>query len=400
MRDGLIRETSPNRLSIVQGGNHIIFRLFGAFFFLPGLFVMALALGLVPMDEPPPPLWGAGAFVLLIGFVFTLAGFWRLVQKFTVEIDLLRREFVFTTAPFPSSKTILQVPFTDIEGFTLIADKDGETSSYSYRVKAITRNSAPLNIFSSLKLPDSVGVATLIGQKTGLEVKDQTLGTDRILTPADATRSQQPPKEADPVSIDDDRFREIPSMDAAVKLMQTEYRGVTAFKAIYPKAYIHRFLVCAVLLFINYKLTNFEYGRIIGDMITEWETPKYGRLPLIGFALLFLLTLILPLYGLLKEHFSKNRYSLIQIRGDSVSIFEMGRLQHNAHRYKIDVELSRTEILAVSAKIAGPETWKIAKLENCLQIRTPEKVLRCFHGMNGNHLEIVRDALIKFVQKN
>lgn len=400
MRDGLIREVSSQRLSVRQGGNHPIFRFFGVFFLLPGLVVMAMALDLVPMDQPPPPLWGAGAILLFMGFVFTVAGSWIVLRTFNVEVDLLRREIVFITAPFRWKKTALRVPFADIERFALQADKDGETSAYSYRVKAVTRNSAPLNVFSSLKLHESVEVATLLREKTGLEVIDLTLGSDRILTPADTARGQAAGKEADMAGIDDARFREIPATDAAVKLFHAEYRGISAYRAEYPKAYIHRVLVCAVLLFVNYKLTNFEYGRIMGDQIREWHDPQYNYLPLAGLAILLLLTVVLPVYGLLRETFGRHRHALLQIRGDSISLVEMGRLQHIAHRDKIDIELSRADLLAVTAKIAPPETWKIARLENCLQIRTPDKVLRCFHGMNGSHLEIVRDALLKFSEKN
>jgi hypothetical protein len=69
-------------------------------------------------------------------------------------------------------------------------------------------------------------------------------------------------------------------------------------------------------------------------------------------------------------------------------------------RHRIDVELKREDIIAVSANTAAPGTWKIAKTMNCLQIRTRQKVLTCFTGMNADHLEIVKDALLKFVQRN
>jgi hypothetical protein len=91
---------------------------------------------------------------------------------------------------------------------------------------------------------------------------------------------------------------------------------------------------------------------------------------------------------------------MIQIRGDEVSIFDMGSGLNRDKRRHIDTDLRREDIIAVSTTTAEPGTWKIAKTMNCLQLRTRTAVLQCFYGMNADHLEIVKTALLKFVQRN
>ena len=399
MNHRFLKEITPALFRISQGADHFLFRLFGLIFVLPGLFVMALAFGYIPMDEGPPPLWGPGAILIGMGFFFTVMGLWLVLRRHIVEIDLRKRQIIFIKAPFPWRRHTETLSFDDILRIEIHTEPDGRTTWY--QLLARNKNEWPFQLFSSPRLAYTSSLAAELARNTGIAVMDFTTSDPRSLSLAEL----QIPHGADEddeaagsefVAIDDTRFREIHSRDASVKLFHCEYRGVNAFKAVYAKPYMQRLFICAFLLFINYQFTGFKYAEIIQEI----QQPDRALFSVLFLGVLILLTVILPWLSLLKTALAAPHRAMIQMRGDFVSVFDMGPGTSRDKRFRIDTEIKRGDILAVSARAAAPGTWKIAKSMNCLELRSKTALLSCFQGMNADHLEIVKNALLKFIQKN
>lgn len=379
-------------------------RVFGLLFLGPGLLVTGLALHIIPSKEPlsyGTPEWAA---CLLLGLAFIAAGGWLVFAAARIVFDGQRLCLRLSGGSVFGLRDRLTVPFAEFQNLILTREEETDDSfshAYYYILALETSRGRLYPVARFTRLPDAFRLAGKLVSRHGLTLLDKTMSQARSMTVSDIDKALALSREATSRIPSRDAmktlvFCKVPGAGAGwSSLERAEYKGGVIFRVTYPKQIIQRVLITACTLYFFSRFINWDIASYMDFYQDFWSIKLTAETAFTGgfFIFAFLLLVVIPVFSLLAEFIKAPRRAILFVEADVLSIKDTyGRaVQQNARDFRLTMR--RDDIDGLEIKAAGKQAWKVAKLENCLLIRTRQGIVRAAQGLDEAGLLILQDQI-------
>jgi hypothetical protein len=390
------------------------FRVFGVFFLLPGLLMLAALFELIEVKSPPH---GTIEWIVLflLGLAFSGGGLALSLYRSYILIDtrlqkVIKQEGLFRLKN--SDEVSLQQITEIIISRTIITDSDGP-DYVAFPIILQAKNGHNFTLGEYHEMNDAIKVAIPIASRLGLKVFDSTIdGKPEIKTyQADKNEDLRQDTISSKYNYHDLNFKWDGHDNSLSRLLIANARGIIFYKIEYPNFIISRLIVALFSLGFFISFFGWKIHETVPEVLSGFWHDNFLTSPEVFFSTIFgtifILFLLTPVLLVPITWLRPRKFSIIAVGSDGLYLHDphaltMGRktlgkpIQNQLHRYSDIIGMD----LKTKKQNRSRKTWKWEKRDNFIGLRVGQEFYELAVGLDKEQLEIIANSIKPHMLRN
>lgn len=387
--------------------------IFGFFFLIPGLYLLASLFQFTP-TKTPEPFSGEWFGLFLLVLAFSIFGSALSFYRSFTEIDFKKQEIRILKGVF-SAKVTERFPLNDF--YSIIVTREVSQSADSddeiiYPVRLNAKSGRNFVLANYLILADSIKLAVEIGARCGLKAYDKTTPAEIELTTQDTTQKLETEASSTVLDLKDIQFIWDGNLTSLSQLWTGQRHGMPIYKIIYPKFLGGKLvpLVMGVGFFIY--LFGWRIDKVSVEIFGGFFDDAFITSPEVFFSTIFgslfvIFLVYAPAISLLIATLSKPKYVVIGILSSGLYMddpFGIASRKHFPPQKIKSLTVYYEKIKRLDIKTADKsqhrKQWKWEKRNNYIAIRFGNKYYEIANGLNLNQLQKIAEEISQRMLRN
>jgi hypothetical protein len=390
------------------------FRIFGLFFFVPGLLMLATLFEVIEVKSPSH---GTVEWVVLflMGLVFLFGGLALGFYRSYTLIDTRQNKIIKQQGLLRLKKSdefLLDNVTEIVISRIIITDSDGPDYP-AFPVILQAKNGHHFSLGEYQEIDDAIRISIEIAGRLGLKVYDSTIDGRPEIKSGQMNRNPS----SDTVQIPNKyKYQELDfkwdgNQESLSRLNIARSSGVSFYKVEYPKFLISNMIVCLFSLGFFVSFFGWKFHEIIPEILGGFFDDNFLKSPEIFFSTIigtvftgFLLipTLLLPI-AWLKPH----KFAIIGVGADGLFLHDphiamMGKKMTKKPLQNLLVRYS--EIIGMDIKTKQQrgkhKIWKWEKRDNFIGLRVGREFYELGSGLDKEQLQRIAEDIKPYMMQN